>query len=48
LEGFDTFLSTLEKQMDLITTYFISRSSSGWVEGWLVDSFFNEGQQFPF
>jgi transposase len=33
LECFDTFLSTLEKQMDLITNYFISRSSSGWVEG---------------
>jgi transposase len=33
LECFDTFLSTLEKRMDLITNYFISRSSSGWVEG---------------
>jgi transposase len=30
---FDTFLSTLEKRMELITNYFISRSSSGWVEG---------------
>jgi transposase len=33
LECFDPFLSTLEKRMDLITNYFISRSSSGWVEG---------------
>jgi transposase len=33
LECFDTFLSTLEKRMDIITNYFISRSSSGWVEG---------------
>ena len=30
---FDQFLTTLEKQMDLITNYFINRSSSGWVEG---------------
>jgi transposase len=27
------FLTTLENRMDLITNYFISRSSSGWVEG---------------
>jgi transposase len=33
LECFDTFLSTLEKRMDIITNYFISRLSSGWVEG---------------
>ena len=33
LECFDTFLSTLEKRMDIITNYFLSRSSSGWVEG---------------
>jgi transposase len=26
-------LSTLEERMELITNYFISRSSSGWVEG---------------
>jgi transposase len=31
LECFDTCLSTLEKRMELITNYFISRSSSGWV-----------------
>ncbi len=30
---FDNFLTTLENRMDLITNYFISRSSSGWVEG---------------
>ena len=33
LDGFDKFLSTLEKRMDIVTNYFISRSSSGWVEG---------------
>mgnify|MGYP000981087424 CR=1 FL=1 len=33
LDCFDKFLGTLEKQMDIITNYFISRSSSGWVEG---------------
>ncbi|MCW5925270.1 MAG: ISL3 family transposase [Blastocatellales bacterium] len=33
LTCFDSFLSTLEERMDLITNYFISRSSSGWVEG---------------
>ena len=33
LECFDKFLTTLENRMDLITNYFISRSSSGWVEG---------------
>jgi transposase len=33
LDCFDTFLTTLENRMDLITNYFISRSSSGWVEG---------------
>lgn len=33
LTCFDKFLSTLEERMDLITNYFISRSSSGWVEG---------------
>ena len=29
LDCFDTFLTTLENRMDLITNYFISRSSSG-------------------
>lgn len=33
LDCFDKFLGTLEKQLDIITNYFISRSSSGWVEG---------------
>jgi transposase len=33
LDCFDKFLTTLENRMDLITHYFISRSSSGWVEG---------------
>jgi transposase len=33
LDCFDKFLTTLENRMDLITNYFISRSSSGWVEG---------------
>ena len=33
LDCFDTFLTTLENRMDIITNYFISRSSSGWVEG---------------
>jgi transposase len=33
LDCFDNFLTTLENRMDLITNYFISRSSSGWVEG---------------
>ncbi|HZC00634.1 MAG TPA: ISL3 family transposase, partial [Gammaproteobacteria bacterium] len=33
LDCFDKFLATLENRMDLITNYFISRSSSGWVEG---------------
>lgn len=33
LNCFDKFLATLEERMDLITNYFISRSSSGWVEG---------------
>jgi transposase len=33
LDCFDKFLATLEERMDLITNYFISRSSSGWVEG---------------
>jgi transposase len=33
LDCFDQFLTTLENRMDLITNYFISRSSSGWVEG---------------
>ena len=33
LTCFDTFLSTLEKWMDEITNYFISRLTSGWVEG---------------
>jgi transposase len=32
LNCFDNSL-TLENRMDLITNYFISRSSSGWVEG---------------
>jgi transposase len=33
LDCFDPFLTTLENRMDIITNYFISRSSSGWVEG---------------
>lgn len=33
LDCFDKFLGTLEKHLDIITNYFISRSSSGWVEG---------------
>jgi transposase len=33
LNCFDKFLATLEERMELITNYFISRSSSGWVEG---------------
>jgi transposase len=33
LDCFDKFLTTLENRMDIITNYFISRSSSGWVEG---------------
>jgi transposase len=33
LNCFDNFLTTLENRMDLTTNYFISRSSSGWVEG---------------
>jgi transposase len=33
LNCFDKFLTTLENRMDIITNYFISRSSSGWVEG---------------
>src|SRR5256884_5426096 len=33
LDCFDKFLTTLKNRMDLITNYFISRSSSGWVEG---------------
>ena len=33
LDCFDKFLATLEERMDIITNYFISRSSSGWVEG---------------
>lgn len=33
LDCFDKFLGTLEKHMDIITNYFISRTSSGWVEG---------------
>jgi transposase len=33
LDCFDKFLTTLENRMDLITHYFISRSSSDWVEG---------------
>lgn len=33
LDCFDQFLTTLENRMDIITNYFISRSSSGWVEG---------------
>jgi transposase len=33
LDCFDTFLTTLENRMDIIINYFISRSSSGWVEG---------------
>src|SRR5438067_12311971 len=33
LNCFDNFLTPLENRMDTITNYFISRSSSGWVEG---------------
>jgi transposase len=33
LDCFDQFLTTLENRMDIITNYFISRSSIGWVEG---------------
>ena len=33
LECFEKFLATLETWMDEITNYFISRLSSGWVEG---------------
>ena len=33
LDCFDKFLGTLEKHLEIITNYFISRSSSGWVEG---------------
>lgn len=33
LDCFNKFLGTLEKHLDIITNYFISRSSSGWVEG---------------
>ena len=33
LNCFDNFLTTLENRMDIITNSFISRSSSGWVEG---------------
>src|SRR5215218_9768572 len=33
LDCFDKFLGTLETWMDEITNYFISRLSSGWVEG---------------
>lgn len=33
LDCFDKFISTLETWMDEITNYFISRLSSGWVEG---------------
>jgi transposase len=33
LDCFDKFLATLEERMDIITNYFINRSSSGWVEG---------------
>jgi transposase len=33
LKCFDKFLGTLENWMDEITNYFISRLSSGWVEG---------------
>ena len=33
LDCFDKFLGTLESWMDEITNYFISRLTSGWVEG---------------
>src|SRR5262249_55867293 len=33
LDCFDKFLITLENWMEEITNYFISRLSSGWVEG---------------
>jgi len=33
LDCFDDFLGTLENWMDEITNYFISRLSSGWIEG---------------
>jgi transposase len=33
LDCFNQFLTPLDNRMDLITNYFISHSSSGWVEG---------------
>lgn len=33
LECFDKFLATLEQWMEEITNYFISRQTSGWIEG---------------
>jgi hypothetical protein len=33
VHGLSMFLTTLEERMDIITNYFISSSSSGWVEG---------------
>ncbi|MCP4112620.1 MAG: transposase, partial [Desulfobacteraceae bacterium] len=33
LNCFDSFLKTLEKRFDEITNYFISRQTSGFVEG---------------
>jgi transposase len=33
VEGFETFLHTLDEKMDLITNYFIRRRNSGFVEG---------------
>lgn len=33
LDCFDKFLGTLEKHLDIITNYFINRTTSGWVEG---------------
>jgi transposase len=44
LNCFDNSLTTLENRMDLITNYFIRRSSSGWVEG-LNNK--NQGAQAP-
>ena len=33
LDCFDKFIATLEDHMEIITSYFIRRSNSGWVEG---------------
>lgn len=33
LKCFNTFIKTLNKHMDIITTYFVARNNSGFVEG---------------